>query len=68
MRLILRSVLLVTLLTAGNARACPVCGANRGSQNQQSRPAWATLVTTGSMLLLPLGMVAGLAYWLRKNL
>ena len=56
----------VLLLGTGSAVACPVCAANRAGESP--RAAWPVLATTGAMLALPVSMVAGFAWWLKKNL
>ena len=48
------------------AGACPVCSSNRTDQPPHSSQA--TLGTTAAMAVLPIGMLAGFAWWLRKNL
>ncbi len=41
--------------------ACSVCGA--GQDNTE----WAYLAMTGMLSLLPLGLMAGVAYWLHRS-
>ena len=49
------------LLVPELADACPVCNATK---NESSRIAF--LVTTGFLSLLPLGLVAGILWWMRS--
>ena len=58
--------LMVFLTLAPVAFACPVCSSNRAAQSP--RASRAMLGTTAAMAVLPLGMLAGLVWWLRKNL
>jgi len=60
------AVAVMTLTLAGATRACPLCSANRAEQPRRS--SWAMVGTTGAMMLLPIGMVGGFVWWLRKNL
>jgi hypothetical protein len=62
----LGAIALLTLVLAGASRACPVCSANRTDQPRRS--SWAMVATTGAMMLLPITMVGGFVWWLRKNL
>ena len=52
---------LVVMLVPEVADACPVCNATK---NESSRIAF--LVTTGFLSLLPLGLVAGILWWMRS--
>jgi len=45
------------------ARACAVCGA--GANEDESRVAY--LLTTVALSALPLGMLGGFAFWLRRE-
>ena len=58
--------LMVFLALAPIAGACPVCSSNRAAQSPSASQAM--LRTTAAMAVLPLGMLAGLVWWLRKNL
>lgn len=54
--------LLAALCWPELASACPVCTAGREEENRQ-----AFLVTTLFLSLLPLSMVGGLVWWLRRR-
>jgi hypothetical protein len=60
------AVAVVSIVLTASASACPVCAANRTGAPQ--RTAWALYASTGGMMLLPVTMIGGFVWWLRKNL
>ncbi len=54
----------MSLLTS-SAVACPTCNAKVSDTNLNGKRAM--MVSTGILLILPPGMVAGLVFWLYKN-
>jgi len=61
----LLALALVALIVAmpALAEACPVCNS---AKNEASRIAF--LVTTAFLSFLPLGLVAGVLYWIRSSI
>lgn len=61
--LVALALVALILVAPALADACPVCNS---AKNEQSRIAF--LVTTAFLSLLPLGLVAGVLYWLRSSI
>ena len=61
---LLNIFLFITLL-ASTVHACPTCNIKAGDANLNGKRAM--LISTGFLLILPPGMVAGLAIWLYEN-
>ncbi|MGH0032728.1 MAG: hypothetical protein ACQGVC_23290 [Myxococcota bacterium] len=59
---VLLSALLIGLLLPTTAAACAVC---IGGQTEETR--YAFLWTTGFLSVLPLGMIGGAVWWLRRR-
>jgi hypothetical protein len=53
----------ILLVDPAVAEACSVCGG--GDSSEESKMAF--IVTTAMLSFLPLGMLGGLAYWIRKR-
>lgn len=59
---VLAATLLSWLASSGVAQACAVCGGNTPERTKV-----AFIVTTALLTFLPLGMMGGLIYWIRKR-
>jgi hypothetical protein len=53
------------LLATTSASACPVCAARTRDDSTSKR--WVLAASTFGMILLPMGMISGLAIWLRRR-
>jgi hypothetical protein len=55
--------ILVLILATTSANACPMCYTPKEGPSASQ---WPILAATGFMLLLPIGLIGGFCFWLRR--